>query len=83
MWGCADATAQRWWRAGCRTLDDVRQRLGSELTAQQRIGLRYFDDFAVRTVLSGTAIDAHLWNATVAVGRACMVHSAWRWQGVT
>lgn len=77
MWGCAEATAQRWWRAGCRTLDDVRQRLGSELTAQQRIGLRYFDDFAVRTARPpDAAVSAHVWTVAVAVGRVGKVHSA-------
>lgn len=33
VWGAAEATCQRWYNAGCRTLDDIRAR--SDLTEQQ------------------------------------------------
>ncbi|KAL3149104.1 hypothetical protein ABBQ32_001946 [Trebouxia sp. C0010 RCD-2024] len=46
VWGAAEATCQRWYNAGCRTLDDIRAR--SDLTEQQVIGLKYFDDMQQR-----------------------------------
>ncbi|GIL98812.1 hypothetical protein Vretimale_4007, partial [Volvox reticuliferus] len=46
VWGCGESTARRWWASGSRSLDDVRQR--TDLTAQQRLGLRHFDDFQHR-----------------------------------
>lgn len=33
VWGAAEATCQRWYNAGCRTLDDIRAR--TDLTEQQ------------------------------------------------
>ena len=39
VWGAAEATCQRWYTAGCRTLDDLRQR--PDLTEQQ-VCLRHF-----------------------------------------
>lgn len=33
VWGAADATCERWYAAGCRTLDDLRAR--TDLTEQQ------------------------------------------------
>jgi DNA polymerase lambda len=41
MWLLPPAAA-----AGCRTLDAVRGR--SDLTEQQRVGLKYYDDFEQR-----------------------------------
>ncbi|KAL3133282.1 hypothetical protein ABBQ38_007162 [Trebouxia sp. C0009 RCD-2024] len=46
VWGAAEATCQRWYNAGCRTLDDIRAR--TDLTEQQVIGLKYFDDMQQR-----------------------------------
>ncbi|GLI68653.1 hypothetical protein VaNZ11_013129, partial [Volvox africanus] len=46
VWGCGESTARRWWASGSRSLDDVRQR--TDLTAQQRLGLRHFEDFQHR-----------------------------------
>ncbi|GFR48592.1 hypothetical protein Agub_g10496, partial [Astrephomene gubernaculifera] len=46
VWGCAETTARRWWAAGCRSLEDVRGR--PDLSAQQRLGLRHFQDFQRR-----------------------------------
>lgn len=33
VWGAAEATCQRWYTAGCRTIDDLRAR--NDLTEQQ------------------------------------------------
>lgn len=33
VWGTGEATAERWYREGCRTLNDIRQR--TDLTSQQ------------------------------------------------
>ncbi|GIL64849.1 hypothetical protein Vafri_18696, partial [Volvox africanus] len=46
IWGCGESTARRWWASGSRSLDDVRHR--TDLTAQQRLGIRHFDDFQRR-----------------------------------
>ncbi|GLC35860.1 hypothetical protein PLESTF_001233200 [Pleodorina starrii] len=46
VWGCGESTARSWWTAGARSLDNVRQR--ADLTVQQRLGLRHFDDFQLR-----------------------------------
>ncbi|BDA51429.1 probable DNA polymerase lambda at N-terminal half [Coccomyxa sp. Obi] len=46
VWGTGDATAERWYRDGCRSLEDVRGR--SDLSMQQRTGLKYFEDFKQR-----------------------------------
>ncbi|BDA51434.1 probable DNA polymerase lambda at C-terminar half [Coccomyxa sp. Obi] len=46
VWGTGDATAERWYRDGCRSLEDVRGR--SDLSTQQRTGLKYFEDFKQR-----------------------------------
>ena len=46
VWGCGEATAERWYAAGCRSLDDVRARPGM-LNDMQRLGLMYYDDFEV------------------------------------
>lgn len=50
VWGCNDATATRWFTAGCRSLDDVRarERAGQlHLTDRQRVGLAYHEEFEV------------------------------------
>jgi DNA polymerase lambda len=49
VWGVGPATAERWHAAGCRALADVRVRAGElRLTAQQAVGLKFFDDFELR-----------------------------------
>ena len=38
------STAYAWYLAGCRTLEDVKQRKGGiELSRVQEIGLKYYD----------------------------------------
>ncbi|GAB4814366.1 hypothetical protein N2152v2_001412 [Parachlorella kessleri] len=41
VWGAGPATAQRWYAAGCRSLDDLRAR--KDLTEQQKVGIQYYD----------------------------------------
>uniref|UniRef100_A0A2R5LF19 DNA polymerase lambda n=1 Tax=Ornithodoros turicata TaxID=34597 RepID=A0A2R5LF19_9ACAR len=43
IWGVGPATAERWVQQGCRSLDDIKSR--SDLTKQQEIGLKHFEDF--------------------------------------
>ena len=48
VWGVGAGIAERWYSAGCRTLDDVRKKVEAgeiSLTEQQRVGFKYFDDF--------------------------------------
>lgn len=47
VWGVAESTAEHWYQAGCRTLADVQTKV-TNLTAMQRVGLHYFEDFEVR-----------------------------------
>lgn len=46
VWGAGDVTARKWYREGCRTLEDIRAR--SDLSQQQLVGLKFFDDFQQR-----------------------------------
>lgn len=46
VWGAGEVTARKWYREGCRTLDDIRAR--SDLSEQQLVGLKYFEDFQQR-----------------------------------
>ncbi|THH19156.1 hypothetical protein EW146_g1962 [Bondarzewia mesenterica] len=49
IYGVGQKTAYMWYSAGCRTLDDVRQRrCGIKLSAAQEIGLRFYDDINTR-----------------------------------
>lgn len=51
IWGVGLTTARRWLGSGCRTISDVRQRVqeGSlRLTADQTIGLHFFEEFSER-----------------------------------
>ncbi|CAD7699589.1 unnamed protein product [Ostreobium quekettii] len=43
VWGVGPATAESWYRAGCRSIDDVRRR--GDLTETQVVGLKYYEDF--------------------------------------
>eukprot|EP00775_Hariotina_reticulata_P014786 gene14787-14963_t len=47
VWGVAEQTATKWYQSGCRSLADVAQKF-PHLTAQQRVGLHYHQDFACR-----------------------------------
>ncbi|OCT71681.1 DNA polymerase lambda [Xenopus laevis] len=46
IWGAGVKTAQSWYQQGFRTLDDIRTK--GNLTAQQAIGLKHYDDFLDR-----------------------------------
>eukprot|EP00877_Chromochloris_zofingiensis_P009472 jgi/Chrzof1/4779/Cz14g26050.t1 len=46
VWGAGESTAQKWYAAGCRTLDDIRRR--SDLTVLQQFGLKFHDEFQQR-----------------------------------
>ncbi|KAL4639972.1 DNA polymerase lambda [Arapaima gigas] len=43
IWGAGVKTAKMWYQQGFRTLDDVRNK--AQLTSQQKIGLKHYDDF--------------------------------------
>ena len=45
VWGVGQSTADRWYEAGLRTLDDIRRQTG--LGELQAVGLMYYDDFQV------------------------------------
>lgn len=48
VWGVGAGIAERWYSTGCRTLEDVRKKVDAgeiSLTEQQRVGLKYFQDF--------------------------------------
>ncbi|KAK9865403.1 hypothetical protein WJX84_007229 [Apatococcus fuscideae] len=46
VWGVAETSSERFYREGCRTLDDLRQR--SDLTDTQVVGLKYHEDLQHR-----------------------------------
>ncbi|KAI0252301.1 hypothetical protein BJV78DRAFT_1204329 [Lactifluus subvellereus] len=49
IYGVGQSTAYAWYLAGCRTLEDVKQRKGGiELSHVQVIGLKYYDDINAR-----------------------------------
>lgn len=45
--GAGEKTAEKWWDAGMRSLDDLRKN-PKLLTHQQKIGLKYYDDLHTR-----------------------------------
>ena len=47
VWGAGPETCKSWYAKGLRTLDDLR-RHEQLLTAQQRLGLRYYEEFKQR-----------------------------------
>ncbi|KAM3913672.1 DNA polymerase lambda isoform 1-T3 [Leptodactylus fuscus] len=46
IWGAGVKTAQSWYQQGFRSLDDIRTK--ANLTAQQAIGLKHYEDFLDR-----------------------------------
>ncbi|KAH9957501.1 hypothetical protein BC827DRAFT_653010 [Russula dissimulans] len=49
IYGVGQSTAYAWYLAGCRTLEDIKQRKGGiQLSQVQAIGLRYYDDINTR-----------------------------------
>lgn len=46
IWGVGPSTAENWYQVGCRTLDDVRDKVA--LSKQQEIGLKHYEDFLQR-----------------------------------
>ncbi|XP_018606371.2 DNA polymerase lambda [Scleropages formosus] len=46
IWGAGAKTAKLWYQQGFRTLDDIRTK--AQLTSQQKIGLKHYDDFLDR-----------------------------------
>ncbi|KAM9325049.1 DNA polymerase lambda [Gastrophryne carolinensis] len=46
IWGAGVKTAQSWYQQGFRNLDDIRSK--ANLTSQQAIGLKHYDDFLDR-----------------------------------
>ncbi|KAM4031434.1 DNA polymerase lambda isoform 1-T2 [Anomaloglossus baeobatrachus] len=46
IWGAGVKTAQNWYQQGFRSLDDIRTK--ANLTSQQAIGLKHYDDFLDR-----------------------------------
>lgn len=49
IYGVGQSIAYAWYFAGCRTLDDIRERKGGiKLTSIQELGLKYYDDINTR-----------------------------------
>ncbi|KAH9996416.1 hypothetical protein BJV74DRAFT_883693 [Russula compacta] len=49
IYGVGQSTARAWYLAGCRTLEDIKQRKGGiVLSRAQEIGLKYYDDINTR-----------------------------------
>lgn len=44
VWGVAESTAERWYQAGCRTLEDVKAKV-TNLSVMQQVGLCHYEDF--------------------------------------
>ena len=38
VWGVGEAVAEQWWKAGCRSLEEVKAKFGDALTEQQKVG---------------------------------------------
>ncbi|KAI0277191.1 Nucleotidyltransferase [Russula aff. rugulosa BPL654] len=49
IYGVGPSTAYAWYFAGCRTLEDIKERKGGiELSSVQVLGLKYYDDINTR-----------------------------------
>ncbi|KAH9175754.1 hypothetical protein EDB89DRAFT_1943923 [Lactarius sanguifluus] len=49
IYGVGQSIAYAWYFAGCRTLDDIRERKGGiKLSSIQELGLKYYDDINTR-----------------------------------
>ncbi|KAH9985907.1 Nucleotidyltransferase [Russula vinacea] len=49
IYGVGQSTAYAWYFAGCRTLEDIKERkFGIELSQAQVLGLKYYDDINTR-----------------------------------
>ncbi|KAH9017692.1 hypothetical protein EDB84DRAFT_678547 [Lactarius hengduanensis] len=49
IYGVGQSIAYAWYFAGCRTLDDIRERKGGiKLSSIQQLGLKYYDDINTR-----------------------------------
>ncbi|KAJ1526281.1 hypothetical protein ONE63_009435 [Megalurothrips usitatus] len=46
IWGVGPSTADSWYQQGCRSLNDVRDKVS--LSKQQQIGLKHYEDFLER-----------------------------------
>ncbi|XP_002731933.1 DNA nucleotidylexotransferase-like [Saccoglossus kowalevskii] len=44
IYGCGPATARKWYNMGYRTLEDIKKSTTIHLTADQRNGIRFYDD---------------------------------------
>lgn len=44
--GAGQATAERWWAQGVRSVADLAHR--QDLTEQQKLGVKYYEDFLQR-----------------------------------
>ncbi|KFD52793.1 hypothetical protein M513_06284, partial [Trichuris suis] len=58
IWGVGPVTSEQWYAQGFRTLDDIRQK--AQLTHQQKIGLKYRDEFLKNIPRKEVAQIAHL-----------------------
>ena len=47
VYGCGTATADKWYKLGLRSIDDVRQSQKIILTETQRVGLKYHEHISV------------------------------------
>ncbi|KAH8114995.1 Nucleotidyltransferase [Phellopilus nigrolimitatus] len=60
IYGVGLNTAHNWYAAGCRTLEDIKQRKGGiQVTYVQEIGLKYYDDINQRIPRSEVT---EIWN---------------------
>ena len=59
VYGCASATAQKWYDRGLRTLDDVQQCHNIELSEVQKIGMILFIQLRTCKISAHVHIHAH------------------------
>jgi DNA polymerase lambda len=59
VWGVGPSIAERWYTLGCRTIDDVKKKVKENklnLTEQQKVGLKYFNDLELKIPREQVAI---------------------------